>query len=93
VDFTKTMGIKVLQGRDFNNTPGDTAVMLINKAAVEAMKLNNPIGMEMSYGRKYTVAGVIDNVVMASPYDPVEPLMIYYDPKGSSMVECALKMA
>lgn len=91
VDFTKTMGIKVLQGRDFNNTPGDTAVMLINKAAVEAMKLKNPIGMEMSYGRKYTVAGVIDNVVMASPYDPVEPLMIYYDPKGSSMIDIRFK--
>ncbi|QHS57297.1 FtsX-like permease family protein [Mucilaginibacter sp. 14171R-50] len=91
VDFTKTMGIKVLQGRDFTKTPGDTAVMLINKAAVEAMKLKNPVGMEMRYGRKFTVAGVIDNIVMASPYDPVEPLMIYYDPNSSSMIDIRLK--
>jgi putative ABC transport system permease protein len=91
VDFTKTMGIKVLQGRDFNNTPGDTSVMLLNKAAVEAMKLKNPVGMEMKYGRKFTVVGVIDNVVMASPYDPVEPLMVYYDGRGSSMVNVRLK--
>ncbi|TFF39682.1 ABC transporter permease [Mucilaginibacter psychrotolerans] len=91
VDFTKTLGIKVLQGRDFNNTPGDTSVMLLNKAAVVAMKLKNPIGMVMKYGRKFTVAGVIDNVVMASPYDPVEPLMIYYDGKSSSMVNVRLK--
>jgi putative ABC transport system permease protein len=90
-DFTKTMGIKILQGRDFNKTPGDTSVMLLNKAAVEAMKLKNPVGMEMRYGRKFTVAGVIDNVVMASPYDPVEPLMIYYDPNNSSMVNVRLK--
>ncbi|OOQ61843.1 ABC transporter permease [Mucilaginibacter pedocola] len=91
VDLTKTMGIKVLQGRDFNKTPGDSAVMLLNKAAVEAMKLKNPIGMEMRYGRKYTVAGVIDNVVMASPYDPVEPLMIYYSPNNSSVINVRLK--
>jgi putative ABC transport system permease protein len=91
VDFTKTMGIKVLQGRDFNNTPGDTSVMLLNKAAVEAMKLKNPVGMEMKYGRKFTVVGVIDNVVMASPYDPVEPLMVYYDGRGSSVVNVRLK--
>jgi putative ABC transport system permease protein len=90
-DFTKTMGIKILQGRDFNKTPGDTSVMLLNKAAVEAMKLKNPVGMEMRYGRKFTVAGVIDNVVMASPYDPVEPLMIYYDPNNSSMVNIRFK--
>lgn len=91
VDFTKTMGIKIIQGRDFKQTPGDSAVMLLNKAAVEAMKLKNPVGMEMRYGKKYTVAGVIDNVVMASPYDPVEPLMIYYDPNSSSMVNVRFK--
>jgi putative ABC transport system permease protein len=91
VNFTKTLGIKVIQGRDFNNTPGDSSVMLLNKAAVDAMKLKNPVGMEMKYGRKFTVAGVIDNVVMASPYDPVEPLMIYYNPKNSSIVNIRLK--
>jgi putative ABC transport system permease protein len=42
VDFTKTMGVKILQGRDFNNTPGDSSVMLLNKAAVEAMHLEKP---------------------------------------------------
>jgi putative ABC transport system permease protein len=91
VDFTKTMGIKIIQGRDFKQTPGDSSVMLLNKAAVEAMKLKNPIGMEMRYGKKYTVAGVMDNIVMASPYDPVEPLMIYYDPNSSSMVNVRFK--
>lgn len=90
--FTQTLGIKVLQGRDFNKTLGDTAVMLINQAAVAAMKLKNPVGMEMRYGpKKYTIAGVLDNVVMASPYDPVEPLMVYYDPNNSSVVNVRLK--
>ncbi|MFD0793947.1 ABC transporter permease [Mucilaginibacter litoreus] len=92
VDFTKTMGTKVLMGRDFINTPGDSSVMLLNKAAVDAMNLKHPIGMVMRYGpRKYTVAGVIDNIVMASPFDPVDPLMVYYSPNGSSVVSVRLK--
>jgi predicted permease len=92
VDFTKTMGNKILQGRDFKATPGDSAVMILNKAAVSAMNVKNPIGLEMRYGpRKYTVVGVVDNIVMASPYDAVDPLMIYYDPNGSSMVNVRLK--
>ncbi|RFZ94190.1 ABC transporter permease [Mucilaginibacter conchicola] len=92
VDLTKTIGTKILAGRDFIGTPGDTSVMLLNKAAVDAMKLKNPVGMVMRYGnRKYTVAGVIDNMVMASPFDPVDPLMVYYSPNGASAVNIRLK--
>jgi len=85
VDFTKTMGIKVLQGRDFSGTPGDSVSMLLNKAAVEAMHLKNPVGTLMRYGpKKYTVIGVTDNVVTA-PYSPVDPLMIYYAPHSNEI--------
>lgn len=92
VDFTKTMGTKVLMGRDFTAMPADSGVMLLNKAAIEAMNIKNPIGMQMRYGpRKYTVAGVIENIVMESPYKPVEPLMVYYDPKSSNRVSVRLK--
>jgi len=46
----------------------------------------------MHYGRqKYTVIGVIDNVVMTSPYAPVDPLMVYYGDKGSSYITVRLK--
>ena len=64
VDFTKTMGIKMLQGKDFSGTPADSTSMILNKAAVDAMGLKNPIGMQMRYGRTYTVIGVSDNVIM-----------------------------
>ena len=64
IDFTKTMGIKILQGRDFSGTPADSRSMLLNKAAVEAMGLKNPVGMRMKYGGVFTVIGVTDNVIM-----------------------------
>ncbi|WP_295798780.1 ABC transporter permease [Mucilaginibacter sp.] len=92
VDFTATMGIKLLQGKDFAGTPSDSASMMLNKAAVEAMHVKNPVGMQMHYGQqKYTVIGVIDNVVMTSPYAPVDPLMVYYGDRGSSYITVRLK--
>jgi ABC-type antimicrobial peptide transport system permease subunit len=67
--------------------------MLLNKAAVEAMGLKNPIGMQMKYGRNYTVIGVTDNVVMGSPYQAVDPMMVFYDPKNSSSISIRLNNA
>jgi ABC-type antimicrobial peptide transport system permease subunit len=91
VDFTKTMGVKVLQGRDFNNSPADSNAMLLNKAAVDALNIKNPVGLQMRYGpRKYNVVGVISNIVMTSPYKPVDPLMVYYRSDGSSKVTVRL---
>jgi len=85
VDFTKTMGIKLLKGKDFLGTPADSSSMLLNKAAVDAMRLKNPVGTQMRYGPKtYTVIGVTENVVMTSPYAPVDPLMIYYNQSHSN---------
>ncbi|RYY08771.1 MAG: FtsX-like permease family protein, partial [Chitinophagaceae bacterium] len=78
-DFTKTMGIKILEGRDFGNSPSDTSSMLLNAAAVKTMGLKNPVGKIMRYGnRDYIVRGITENVVMTSPYQPVDPMIIMY---------------
>ena len=91
VDFTKTMGIKVLEGRDFLGTPADSSSMILNKAAVEAMHLKNPVGTLMHDGpHNSTVIGVIDNVVMTSPYAPVDPLMVFYNHNGSNYITTRL---
>lgn len=90
-DFTKTMGVKVLQGKDFSGLPSDSSAMMLNQAAVAAMGLKNPIGMEMRYGPKtFTVTGVTANVVMESPFKPVEPMMIFYRPDQSNIVDIRL---
>ena len=78
IDFTKTMGIKIIEGKDFSGTPSDSTAMLLNKAAVEAMGLKNPVGMQMRYGKNFTVIGVTDNVVMESPFKPVDPMMVLF---------------
>ncbi|HJP63850.1 MAG TPA: ABC transporter permease [Mucilaginibacter sp.] len=92
VDFTKTMGIKMLQGNDFSGMPSDSASVMLNKAAIDAMRLKNPVGKQLRYGgAKLTVIGVIDNVVMTSPYTPVDPLMVFSDHKNSSYITVKLK--
>ena len=91
-DFGKTIGAKLLQGRDFLNAPGDSTSMLLNKAAVEKMQLKDPVGTEMRYGpRTYTVVGVTDNVVMSSPYAPVMPMMIMLDKQRGAFFMVRLK--
>jgi putative ABC transport system permease protein len=90
VDFTKTMDIKILAGKDFSGTPSDTSSILLNKAAVEAMGLKNPVGMQMRFGKNFTVIGVIDNVIMESPYKPVDPLMAFYDPGNTGSITLRL---
>jgi len=83
-DYTKTMGIKVLQGRDFSRDfKSDSSAIIINKAALDLMGLENPIGTELDlWGDKRKLIGVVDNVVMGSPYREVKPMFIIMDDWG-----------
>jgi len=90
-DYAKTLGVKMLGGQDFSGLPVDSGNMLLNKAAVDAMHLTNPVGHLLRYGpRKFTVIGVTENVVMESPYKPVDPLMIYFQPGNTATISIRL---
>jgi len=88
VDFIKTIGIKMLAGKDFSGTPSDSSSVILNKAAVEIMGVKNPIGMR--FGQGNTIIGVMDNVVMDSPFEPVEPMMVFFNPGQSSSISVRL---
>jgi len=93
-DFTKTFGIKIKDGRDFSPASvSDSSAILLNEAAVKIMHLKNPIGMQVKYGPKskdYTIIGVTDNVVMSSPYKPVDPMMVFYNNAQSNYISIRL---
>jgi putative ABC transport system permease protein len=79
--FAKTMGIKMLAGRDFAGTPSDSGSVVLNKAAVDVMGIKNPVGMKLKNGNgDYTIIGITENVVMGSPFEAVDPMMIYFNP-------------
>ncbi len=83
-DYTKTMGIKMLEGRDFSEDfKSDSSGIIVNKAAVEIMGLKDPIGTELDlWGKKRNLIGVTDNVLMGSPYEPVKPMFVVLDDWG-----------
>ena len=91
-DFTKTMGIKMLQGRDFSSASvADSTAMLLNAAALKTMGLKNPVGMRLRYaGKTFTVIGITDDLVMSSPYKPVDPMMILYHQFNSNFIDIRL---
>jgi putative ABC transport system permease protein len=86
-DYTKTMGIKVLEGRDFSEDfKSDSSAIIINKAALEVMGLKDPIGTELDlWGKKKKLIGVTENVLMGSPYEPVKPMFVVLDDWGGSV--------
>ena len=92
VDYAKTMGVKIIEGKDFSGVPADSANMIINEAAVKAMQLKNPVGTQLRYGsNKYTVIGVTSNVIMESPFKAVDPMLVYFDPNNSNSINIRLK--
>ena len=91
-DYTETMGIKMIEGRDFSREfKSDTSAMVINKKAVERMGLMDPIGSKLSmWGREWTVIGVMEDVIMTYPDRPIDPLVMIFDPYWISTVTLRL---
>jgi putative ABC transport system permease protein len=91
-DYAETMGVKMLQGRDFSRDfKSDSSAVVINQAAADFMEMENPIGQKIKlWGGDLEIIGVMQNVVMNSPYEPVEPLTMLFIPSWSSTVTVRL---
>jgi ABC-type antimicrobial peptide transport system permease subunit len=79
-DFTRTTGTKILAGRDIDikTYPTDSTALLLNEAAVKAMRLTDPIGKIVTDqgGGNYHIVGVVKDFIIESPYDPIAPMLI-----------------
>jgi putative ABC transport system permease protein len=78
-DFIKTMGAKLIEGRDIDikNYPGDSTAMLLNETAVKAMRFKNPVGQIIHADDKnWTVVGVVKDFIYESPYEKINPLAV-----------------
>jgi putative ABC transport system permease protein len=79
-DFTKTMHVKVLQGRDFSRVFADTTSFLLNETAVKKIGFADPIRQTVSWGNhKGTVIGVLQDFHFNSLHQAVEPLIMRLD--------------
>jgi putative ABC transport system permease protein len=82
-DYGKTIGWNMAKGRDFDiNRRSDSSAMIINQAAADYMGFKDPIGQTIRWsGRTFELIGVVDNMVITSPYGKAAP-MVYVTDKG-----------
>ncbi|HUZ58541.1 MAG TPA: ABC transporter permease [Hanamia sp.] len=89
-DWTKTAGIKVIEGRDFNPAFGtDTTACIINKAAVHSLGLKEPVLGQLLGGNK--VIGVFQNFVYNNPSGIVAPMRLTLNTGGLSHIFVRIK--
>jgi putative ABC transport system permease protein len=91
-DYTETMGIKMIEGRDFSRDfKSDSMAVVINQAAVDLMGMEEPIGQKLTFNnQELEIIGVMPDVVMDSPYQPVEAMTLIFSPSWSSTITLRL---
>ncbi|TLV01001.1 ABC transporter permease [Dyadobacter luticola] len=83
--FIKTMGIKLLDGRDFDPSFGtDSLNYLVNEVAAKKMGYKDPVGKELTmWGKKGKIIGLMKDFHTGSLHVAIEPLIVnLQDPKA-----------
>ncbi|NCT73278.1 MAG: FtsX-like permease family protein [Chitinophagaceae bacterium] len=78
--IVKTIGLQLVQGRDFDLTtyPTDSNATILNESAVKLMGLKDPLGQIIKdMGEEFKVIGVVKDFIVESPYQPVNPMAIH----------------
>lgn len=91
-DYTETMGVKMILGRDFSRDfPSDSSGVVINQAALKMIGFEEPLGQKLEWGGdQFEIVGVMQDMVMADAMAVVQPLMMYLIPDWSSTITIRL---
>lgn len=94
-DFGKTVGWQFKAGRDFSRAfATDSAGMVLNETAVRYMGLKDPVGKTIKWNDKaYQVVGVIKDMVMGSPFEPVVQTVFMLDYGWANVINIKLNPA
>ncbi|AKD58635.1 hypothetical protein SD10_18560 [Spirosoma radiotolerans] len=82
-EFTRTMNIKLLSGRDFR--PGslaDSSNYLVNEATAKLMGIDNPVGKEINFSMgKGRIIGLMKDFHLNSLHQAINPLVVCFGAK------------
>ena len=80
-DYGKTVGWQIKEGRDFSRAfITDSGAFVLNESAVKLVGIAHPVGMNIKWGGKaHPVVGVVRDMIMESPYTPVQPTVYVVD--------------
>lgn len=79
-NFVSTVGLKLLEGRDFSEDMGsDAGNVIINRSAIAALGIDKPIGTKLAFG---TVIGVVEDFHIHSFQKKIPPMLLQFNPQG-----------
>lgn len=90
-DYISTLGMKLLEGRNFmEEMASDSQAIIINQAMVRELGLKHPVGERIMNWSAYTVIGVVEDFNFESMKGKIEPLCLVRG-NGGSIVAVKIK--
>jgi putative ABC transport system permease protein len=91
--YGKTVGWQFKDGRDFSDAfLSDSSGIILNETAVKFMGLKHPIGATIRWGDyPMHVIGVIKDMLMQSPYEPVKQTIFWLATDKGTIVNFKIK--
>ena len=92
-DYGKTVGWHIKTGRDFSrNFTTDSTGLILNESAVKLIGIPHPVGMTIKWqGKQHPVLGVVRDMLMESPYTPIQPSIFFIDYGWTSNIIVRIK--
>lgn len=87
-DFVETMGMHIKEGRSFSKSYGsDSSALIVNEAAVKAMRMKNPVGKTVRFfGKNMQIIGVVKDFHFESMHEAIKPSVLNIVPKGGTII-------
>lgn len=92
-DYGKTLGWKLTEGRDFSEDfMSDSSSVVLNESAIQYMGIKDPIGKTIRWKDEtfndatYTIIGVVKDLVVQSPYEPVHQTIYFMQPAANFLL-------
>jgi len=76
-DFIKTLGMEIVQGRDFTpEMSSDKDAVIFNRSAVKAFGLTEPLKSQLDFGETAPIIGVVKDFHFRSLHYDIKPMAI-----------------
>jgi ABC-type antimicrobial peptide transport system permease subunit len=87
-EYGKTVSWNFKEGRDFSRDHAtDSLAFVINEAAAKFLGFKNPVGEILKWDTKsYTIIGIIHDMIIESPYEPVRPSLFHISKDDGNVV-------
>lgn len=96
--YSETVGWKFIQGRNFSESiASDTAAVIINRTMARLLNMPDPVDQVIKWNNtrfkinsEIRIIGVIEDMVMSSPYEPVAPSLFVFSKVGGYTINIRL---